>query len=127
MSKPNGDGSEQDFIAAGFKKLDPNLIEKRPPKISWGKLYRAKSDAEKITYLEKLAATMNYAASLIQDERNQLNKLCELKEQQLTKMAESVEANNAMLQQEVTRMNEDRQILNAELIRLTMLVKKLEG
>ena len=118
--------NNDDFIAAGFERLDSHLIEKRPPKIKWGMLYQKKSDAEKIMYLEKLASSMNHAAALIQNERNELCNLCELKERQLVKMAEAVQTNNAMLQHEVTRMNEQRQILNAELARLNAEVRALK-
>ena len=75
--------NENDLITAGFEKLDPKLLPKQPPKINWGMLYKQKSDAEKIRYLEKLASAMNHAASLIQDERNELGRLCELTEAQL--------------------------------------------
>ena len=116
-----------DFVAAGFERLDPELIEKRPPKIRWGALYKDRSESDKVVYLEKLAATMNHAAYLIQGERNQLFEMCALKEQQLIKMAESVEKNNAMLQQEVTRMNEQRQGYNRELARLNSQVRELSN
>lgn len=55
---------------------------------------------------------MNHAASLIQTERNQLNKLCELKEQQIEKMKEAMDANNNMLQSEIAKINEERQKFN---------------
>ena len=119
--------NNDDFIAAGFERLDPELIEKRPPKIRWGELYKKLSDEAKIRYLEKLASTMNHAASLIQNERNQLMELCALKEQQLIKMSEAVSKNNAMLQHEVTRMNEQRQGYNRELARLNAQVRELSN
>ena len=55
---------------------------------------------------------MNHAASLIQDERNQLNKLCELKEQQIEKLKAAMDQNNGMLQSEVAKINEERQKFN---------------
>ena len=106
------DNLQEDLIAQGFHKLDDKLIVARPPKISWGMIYQGSSNEEKIEYLEKLASTMNHAASLIQDERNQLNKLCELKEQQIEKLKEAMDANNLMLQSEVTKINEERQKFN---------------
>lgn len=119
--------NDDDLIAAGFERLHSNLIEKRPPPINWGMLYQEKSDEEKIKYLEKLSASMNRAASLIQDERNQLVELCSLKEGQLEQMAEAVRANNDMLQSEVTRMNEQRQFYNAEVARLTSEIRELKN
>ena len=106
------DNLQEDLIAQGFHKLDDKLIVAKPPKIAWGRIYQASSNEEKIEYLEKLASTMNHAASLIQDERNQLNKLCELKEQQIEKLKEAMDANNLMLQSEVTKINEERQKFN---------------
>ena len=106
------DNLQEDLIAKGFHKLDDKLIVAKPPKILWGRIYEASSNEEKIEYLEKLASTMNHAASLIQDERNQLNKLCELKEQQIEKLKEAMDQNNGMLQSEVAKINEERQKFN---------------
>ena len=106
------DNLQEDLVAQGFHKLDDKLIVARPPKIAWGRIYQASSNEEKIEYLEKLAASMNHAAALIQDERNQLNKLCELKEQQIEKLKEAMDANNNMLQSEVGKINEERQKFN---------------
>jgi predicted nucleic acid-binding Zn-ribbon protein len=115
-----------DLVGAGFEKLDPKLLPIQPPKIKWGLLYQDKSDEEKIRFLEKLAASMNHAAALIQDERDKLNELCEKKEQQLMQMAKNVRDNNSMLQQEVTNMNNQRQFYNGEVARLNAEIKKLK-
>jgi len=106
------DNLQEDLLAQGFHKLDDKLLVVKVPKIAWGKIYQSSSNEEKIEYLEKLASTMNHAASLIQDERNQLNKLCELKEQQIEKLKEAMDANNNMLQSEVAKINEERQKFN---------------
>ena len=95
-----------------FKRIDQSLIVRRPPKIPWGKIYLAKSDKQKIEYLEKFAYSMNNAAALVQAERDELNRLTILKEKQLIKLNDNVKKNNAMLQQEVTRMNTQRQDYN---------------
>ena len=106
------DNLQEDLIAKGFHKLDDELLVAKAPKIAWGRIYQASSNEEKIEYLEKLAATMNHAASLIQDERNQLTKLCELKEQQIEKLKAAMDQNNVMLQSEVAKINEERQKFN---------------
>jgi len=98
-----------DFVGAGFHRLDDNLIEQHPPMIQWGQLVRDMNHADKVRYLERLASAMNHAARLVQDERNALQALCGKKEEQLIAMSKAVDANNAMLQSEITRMNEDRQ------------------
>ena len=102
------------------------LISERPPKINWGKGYLNKPDSEKIKYLENFASSMNHAAYLIQGERDQLGKLCELKEKQLIGMNKSLTANNTMLQQEITKINEQRQGFNAEVARLNSRIRELE-
>jgi hypothetical protein len=104
---------QDDFIAQGFHKLDDNLIEKKPPKIQWGQKYQQFTDKEKIKYLENIASTMNHAAHLIQTERDELGKLCELKEEQLINMKSAMSQNMEMLQTEITKINEERQLFNA--------------
>ena len=106
------DNLQEDLLAQGFHKLDDKLLVVKAPKITWGRIYQSSSNEEKIDYLEKLASTMNHAASLIQDERNQLNKLCELKEQQIEKLKAAMDQNNGMLQSEVAKINEERQKFN---------------
>jgi hypothetical protein len=115
-----------DIFAAGFERLDEKYITKRPPKINWGMIYKDMPDAEKISYLEKLASSMNHAAALVQDERNELGRLCELKEGQIATMEEAVRQNNVMLQQEVTRMNTQRQDYNEIIKGLNQRIKELE-
>ena len=99
----------EDFVGAGFHKLDDNLLEQHPPRIKWGLLVQKMGNSAKVRYLERLASAMNHAAKLIQDERNELLVLCGKKEGQITALTKVVAANNQMLQSEVTRMNEDRQ------------------
>jgi hypothetical protein len=126
-----GDGNrmdrQADFIGAGFAKLDDGLLEARPPRIDWGMLYKNKPIDQRLEFAERLAAAMNHAAALIQDERDKLGALCEKKEEQLVQMAAAIRANNAMLQQEVTRMNEQRQFYNSEMARLNAELKGLKG
>jgi len=122
----NFDKMEKDLVVAGFHRLDSRLIEKKPPTIQWGILYQQMTVANKINYLERLASSMNHAAHLIQAERDELNKLCELKEQQLSKMTEAMRANDAMLQSEVTRMNEERQAWNAAAAQLKAELRELK-
>jgi hypothetical protein len=103
---------EEDLKSKGFNKLDKELISHNPPKIKWGEQFEEMEDAKKIEYLKKLAATMNHAASLIQDERNQLNELLALKEKQVEKSAKLVEKNEEMVSKELAKVNEERQQFN---------------
>ena len=115
-----------DFVGAGFHKLDEKILTLRPPKIQWGLIYRDWDDKKKIEYLEKLASSMNHAAALIQDERNQLNALMAKKEEQLVAMNKAIEQNNAMLQSEIGRMNAEKQEYNEAIAVLNRRIKELE-
>ena len=120
---------EADLKKKGFRKLDPKLIDHNPPNIKWGDIFegvkREKNkstdekdyfwdDKDRIEYLKKLARTMNHAASLIQDERNDLLKLLGLKEKQLEKMDKTLEANTEMVHSELEKINEERRMFNAQ-------------
>ncbi len=113
-------------MVEGFHRLDDNLIDLKPPKIRFLAGFDKKEEPIKIEYLKKLASAMNHAAKLIQNERNQLVKLMVKKEQQLVKLAANVRANDAMLQSEVTRMNEQKQGFHAEVSRLNARIRELE-
>jgi flagellar capping protein FliD len=102
----------EDFIGAGFKRLDPSIVAANPPRINWGDIYKRWPDDQKVRHLEKLASTMNHAAALIQDERNQLNELLEAKEKQIASMKEAIDQNNEMVHGQVLQMNEERQKVN---------------
>ena len=127
VSEANERLIDPDFIADGFHKLDSRLMEERAPKIQWGVIYQEMSYHEKIRYLEKLAATMNHAAFLVQEERNHFGELCEKKEKQIIAMSKALDQNNAMIQQQVTKMNEDRQQYNKAIADLKKQVRELGG
>lgn len=117
---------EQDFIAEGFHIIDEKYLSRRAPKIQWGSKYKAWSDIEKIKYLEEFACSYNHAVVLIQDERDELNRLIILKEKQLTRMSEVVAQNNTMLQSEVTEMNAQRQQFRTTISILDAQIKELK-
>lgn len=126
----NGNGAaaklvEHDFIGSGFHKLDEKFVSKRPPKIKWGKKYEAWPIEQQLEYTQKLASSMNHAAYLIQMERDNMNQLCIIKERQLEKMKKAMDANNAMIQQQVTEMNEHKQQANAHAAKQNKLIKEL--
>ena len=47
------DSLREDLTSQGFHKLDEKLIDRRPPKIQWGKLYLQSTDKDKIEYLRE--------------------------------------------------------------------------
>jgi len=118
---------DQEYIGEGFERLQPKLVSNNPPKIKWGMKYQEWNDQEKIAFLEKFGSSMNHAAALIQGERNELGKLCELKEQQLMQQQKTVDQVGKMMEQEITRMNSMRQSYNAEIARLNQRIRELEG
>lgn len=131
MSKGNGKvnpntKTDDDLVAAGFHRLDKEF-SKRPPKIKWGAIYTKAQKQDKIPYLEKLAASMNHAAYLIQGERDQLGALCEKKEAQIQSLKKGLDQNNEMIQGQITKMNEERQLYNAAIAELRAKVRELEN
>lgn len=116
-----------DFVGQGFHPLDEDIVSLRPPQIRWGEQYLSRSDEGKIEYLEKLASTMNHAAAVIQDERNQLNELCDKKEKQIESMKVAIDQNNEMIQQQVTKMNSERQLYNQAIAELKAKIRSLEN
>jgi hypothetical protein len=120
------DNLQEDLVNAGFEKLDSHLVDLKPPRIRFGELYKQFTDAEKIEYLEKIASVMNNAASLVQGERDELGKLCEMKEKQLNQITHDLRANNSMIQGEVMKLNEERQSFNKHVAELNKKIKELE-
>jgi len=125
MNKGNGSG--QDFIADGFQLIDEKYLEKRPPKISWGHTYKSWTPQEKVEWLEKFAHSMNHAASLIQCERDGLNRLLHVKENQLKQMSKAMAQNSEMLQSEIMKMNEQRQGFRSTISKLDAEIKELKN
>ena len=122
----NKQEKQADLMVEGFHKLDDTLIHPHAPKIKYLPGFTNKNPENQIKYLKALAATMNHAAKLIQEERDALNGLMILKEQQLISMSAQVEANNQMLQFEVTRMNEQRQAYNKLTAKMCARIRELE-
>ncbi len=127
MNNKAGNGRADDFVGMGFHRLDEVTLEARPPKISWGNTYQGWSAEKQLLYTQKLACTMNHAAYLITIERDKLNTLCEQKELKLQEMTKALNANNAMIQQQVTEMNEYRQKANAHAANQNKLIKELRN
>lgn len=113
----------EDVIAEGWHVLDEKYVSRNPPKIQWGPGYEKWDDSQKIKYLKKFSNSMNHAAALLQDERDQLNDLCGKKEQQIKQLVSDLAANNAMIQAEIGKMNEKKQVYNAEIARLNAVIR----
>jgi len=126
---------EKDFVGAGFKKMDSRYLEDNAPKVNWEKMFtqmeRRKGHEytidQRMTWFKKFACSMNYAAHMIQGERDQLARFLMKKEAQLKKLHAAMAANNEMLQQEVTRMNEQRQAYNKHVAEINAEVRALKA
>jgi flagellar capping protein FliD len=117
--------TEEDLTEAGFHKVEN--VQQHPPKINWGPIYKkSTTEKDRLAYAEKLAASMNHAANLIQGERDQLGQLCEKKELQIESMKIALEQNNQMIQEQITKMNAERQLYNQEISRLKAELRNLE-
>ena len=115
-----------DWVGEGWHRLDPDIIQDKPPKIAWGDRYKMWPDAKKIKYLEELASSMNHAAFLIQNERDELNVLCERKEKMLNTLSQNLDGNNGMIQQQMTLLNEERQLWNKAAAEMKAKIRELE-
>ena len=102
-------------------------LSKLAPKIKWGDEFLAWDTEKKITYLMKFAEGMNDAVDKIQRERDALGKLAEQKEKQIQQVKPMMEANNQLLQSEITQMNEYKQKTNATIAALNRRVRELES
>ena len=116
-----------DMISEGWHKLDPELVKHKPPTISWGDKYKMWDDTKKIKYLEKLASSMNHAAFLIQNERDELNVLCENKEKMIIAMSSNLDGNNGMIQHQMMKLNEERQLWNKSAAEMKAKIRELES
>ena len=115
---------EIDKVSEGFKRVE---VAERPPKIKWGDTFHSWPDQKKIKYLMKFAEAMNHAAYMVQKERDELGKLAELKEEQLMQMQSMMDANNRMLQSEVTKMNDYRQQAQDHAAKQEARIRELES
>ena len=115
----------EDFVGAGFHKVES--IKTHPPKIKWGKLYQDSPIDKRLAFAEKLAAAMNHAAFLIQEERDELAKLCEKKEAQIEAMHEALQQNNNMIQTQITKMNAQMQEAAKRSASLQSRIRQLEN
>jgi len=108
--------------------------KKTAPAIKWGSGYLNRSDQDKISYLEKLASSLNDALSEMQDDRNRLSKIAFSQETQLRQAGLGASAQSDMLQQQITRWNADKeerlqrvQALQAQVREQAARIKDLEA
>jgi predicted nucleic acid-binding Zn-ribbon protein len=115
---------EIDQVTKGFKRVP--VIE-RPPKVKWGKKFNQWDIRKQNDYLKRFAESMSHAADVIQKERNKLGKLADIKEDQLMQMQAMLDANNRMLQAEITKMNDYRQQAQQHAAKLEAQIRELKS
>lgn len=95
------------------------------PNIKWGEDYKKWPLRQRLRYAERLAATMNYAADLLQQERNKLLDLAKRQEAMMKQFQKRLEQADQMLQGRLTDDNEERQEILEDLVFLKSQVKQL--
>lgn len=123
MNNANKIAEALGHVSEGWREVP---VIPRPPKIHWGEEFLSWNDQKKLDYLMKFAEAMNHAAATIQDERDALGRLVELKEKQLEQQQAAMEANNMMLQTEIGKMNEYKQETMANIAKLNARIRELE-
>lgn len=114
--------------ADGVSKLE-TLREELPDvsEIRWGRKFEDWSDYKKIDYLKELASSLNHAAELLQNERNELLQLLRRKEDMIISLNERLEDQGVMLHRELQKAGAEKQELMQRVVELDRRVKKQQA
>jgi uncharacterized protein involved in exopolysaccharide biosynthesis len=90
-----------------------NLPDKpaRAPLIDWGKDFEEFDDEGKIRYLKRLTSALNHSCDLIQKERNDAYKQCQVMAEQLENADKNVSIQKGILHNALTNYNKEKQDL----------------
>ena len=111
-----------DFVDERFKRYSQGA-----KRIEFSAEWWARSDKDKIEYLIKLASSSNHAAVQIQKERNELNAILFIKENQLVACVKDRTQDRAMIQKQLLAENETKEALLQENQRLRAEIKRLRN
>ena len=125
MSEETVEKEQPDLVAEGFTRF--TLEQPKAPKILWGRPYQMWGADRKVSYLEGLAYALNHACDVIQKERDELLKLCGLKERQLMANQAQVAESQSTLHTEIQKLNEDRQKWNESAKKMNERIRELES
>jgi len=103
----------------------PGLLKNAPP-IRWGAAYLVRPVDEKVAYLEKLAATLNHALNLMQQDRNRLSETAFAQEAQIRQLVAARQEQGEMMQRQLTRENSEKDRRLQEVVALRARVRELE-
>jgi hypothetical protein len=95
-------------------------------RISWGKDYMAWPIEKRLDYAEKLAASMNHAADVLQQERNKLLVVVANQDAQLKSNANSYVGQGNLMHKELASADAEKQVLYQEIVQLKAQIKNLE-
>lgn len=97
----------------------------RAPRIAWGDKYKSWPVEKRLRYAENLAATMNEAVRLKQEEYIALVAIAERQETQLIQSKKQAAQQDGVLQREITASNKRQNDLVAENRKLRAEIKRL--
>lgn len=92
--------------------------------IKWGEEYRRWPIERRLDYAERLAAAMNAATDLIQQDRDRLAEICLRQEQQIKNAENSRSAQDQLLYTELGRANAREQELAGLVVKLQAEIKE---
>ncbi len=99
-------------------------MAKNQPRIAWGVEYQAWPIEKRLHYAERLAASMNNAADVMQKERNELLELCKRQEAQLKDNSVQYHELGDLMNRELAKMDAEKQGIYVDLVKLTKEIKE---
>jgi putative cell wall-binding protein len=107
------------------KQPEKNTLEfiGRVPMIRFGTEFEAWEDKRKIEYLKKLASSMNEAARVMQDERNELALTVSSLQQQLLNLEKNLTQVKNIMIKNITDSNESKEQNLGQIMQLQSRVK----
>lgn len=106
-------------------QMVPSLKQQAPP-LRHGSKFDGWADAAKVVYLDKLAASLNQALDLMQQDRNRLSKIAYHQEAQIKRLQTEAQEQAAMIQRHMEQENARTQQRLVELTDLRHKVRELE-
>lgn len=110
---------------------DVKKVERVPTKkvhmIAWGEEYKSWPVERRLEFAEKLASSMNHAADLLQQERNELLKIARAQDEQLKANSKSFAGQGQLIHKELAAADAEKQTLYQEIVDLKQQIKNLQA
>ncbi len=107
------------------KEINLPFSHGEAPEILWGADFEELSDQFKVIYLKKFSSSMNYAAELIQNERNELLLLLDIMKQQVEGLQTASDTQKQSLVKIATDSNTAMQEAGKEIMGLKATLRKI--